>query len=208
MITTIIFDIGRVLITYDWRRFLDEEFADPQITETLYNAFFGHGVWNETDRGVLSEDEMVRAFAVYAPGHEDRIRHFLHVFATKFAQQPYAKEWIRSLKAQGLKVYYLSNYSLQALAANPEVLDFTELMDGGIFSCHVNLIKPDPAIYQCICDKYGLVPAECVFIDDKQVNIDAAIAYGMEHSFVFRGYEDARAKLAQRIGGEPSGNVV
>lgn len=197
MITTIIFDIGRVLITYDWRRFLDEEFHDPEVTEALYDAFFGHGLWNETDRGVLSEEEMVASFAAYAPGHEEKIRHFYRIFATKFRQQPYARDWIRSLKARGLKVYFLSNYSLQALDANPEVLDFTELMDGGVFSCHVKLTKPDPAIYACICDRYALVPEECVFIDDKQVNIDAAIAFGMKHSFVFKGYEDACRRLEE-----------
>ncbi len=196
MITTIIFDIGRVLVTYDWRRFLDEEFGDPQITETLYDAFFGHGLWNELDRGVLSEDALTASFLQYAPAYEAEIRSFIRSFAVRFRQQPYAKDWIRSLKAKGLKVLFLSNYSLQAIEANPEVLDFTELMDGGVFSCHVKLVKPDPAIYRCICERYGLIPSECVFIDDKQVNIDAAIAYGMEHSFVFRGYEDACRTLA------------
>jgi putative hydrolase of the HAD superfamily len=49
-----------------------------------------------------------------------------------------------------------------------------------LVSCEVGLIKPDPAIYQCICDTFSLVAEECVFVDDMAENIEAAIAFGMQ----------------------------
>ena len=199
MIKNVIFDIGRVLIFYNWKQFLLEEFGDQQTADILFDAFFGHGLWNEMDRGVLTEDELTASFLQYAPGYEEQIRSFTRSFAVRFTQHPYTKPWISSLKEQGFGVYYLSNYCQQAIDANPDVLDFTGLMDGGIFSCHVKLIKPDPAIYRCLCEKYGLVPEECVFIDDKQANVDAAIAFGMQ-AFVFKGYDDAERTLESLTG--------
>ena len=67
-------------------------------------------------------------------------------------------------------------------------------MDGGVFSCDVGLIKPEPEIYQLLCSKYGLKMEECVFIDDKQANTDAAKALGMQ-AITFRGYEEAVREL-------------
>ena len=171
-----------------------------RIRRPLWSAFFTHGIWDEVDRGVLSEDELVSRFAVYAPGYEEYIRHFLRTFAEKFEQRPYAKEWIRSLKERSRKVYFLSNYSQQALDANPAALDFIPLMDGGVFSCHEKLIKPDRAIYSRICEKYGLVPSECLFIDDKKVNTDAAEAFGMQ-GLVFRSYEETCSQLEKILAG-------
>ena len=198
MITTVIFDIGRVLVFYDWRKFLLEDLGDPEKVELLYDAFFGHGIWDEIDRDVLPEDELVRRFAVYAPGYEEYIRSFIRTFAVKFQQRPYAKDWIRRLKERGLKVYFLSNYSQQAINVNHEVLDFIPLMDGGVFSCHAKLIKPDPAIYRTICEKYGLIPAQCLFVDDKKVNTDAAEDFGMK-GLVFRNYEEACAQMEELL---------
>ena len=43
-------------------------------------------------------------------------------------------------------------------------------------------------------DTYGLNPDECVFIDDRKVNVDAAKALGM-HGIVFTSYEEAKKEL-------------
>ena len=186
MITTIIFDIGRVLITYDWTKFLEKDFHDAESVAILRDAFFGHGLWNELDRGVMPEDELVTQLAVYAPGREEQIRQFIHTIAAQFEQMPYSKQWIRDLKAGGYAVYFLSNYSHQAISANREVLDFVPLMDGGIFSCDVKLIKPDIAIYRLLIDRFALNPEECLFIDDMPVNVAGAIEAGMQ-GMVFDG---------------------
>ena len=145
---------------------------------------------------MIPEEELIRQLAVYAPGREDQIRDFIHTFAAQFEQMPYSKQWIRDLKERGFAVYFLSNYSHQAINANREVLDFIPLMDGGVFSCDVGLIKPEPEIYQLLCSKYGLRMEECVFIDDKQANTDAAKALGMQ-AITFRGYEEAVRELEE-----------
>jgi putative hydrolase of the HAD superfamily len=60
------------------------------------------------------------------------------------------------------------------------------------------MIKPDLKIYQHICQKFDLVPAECVFFDDRKVNTDAAKTAGMQ-AFVFTTAQKARQDLETLI---------
>lgn len=55
-----------------------------------------------------------------------------------------------------------------------------KLMDGGIMSYEVQLIKPDLIIYQTLMERYDLQPEECVFLDDTKANIDGALRAGMQ----------------------------
>ena len=55
-----------------------------------------------------------------------------------------------------------------------------KLMDGGIMSYEVQLIKPDLVIYQTLIARYDLQPEECVFLDDTKANIDGALRAGMQ----------------------------
>ena len=88
----------------------------------------------------------------------------------------------------GLNVYYLSNYSAFSVAANPDVLNFIPYMDGGVFSFEVKAVKPEPEIYRCLCEKFGLKPEECLFTDDVPANVKGAQACGFQ-GIVFEGYE-------------------
>ena len=51
--------------------------------------------------------------------------------------------------------------------------------DHMIASCDVKLIKPDPAIYTLALDRLDLEAEECVFIDDREVNVNAARKLGI-----------------------------
>ena len=77
---------------------------------------------------------------------------------------------------------------------NPDALEFLEYVDGGILSYRDGVIKPDPAIYRLLLDRYSLNPEECVFLDDIQKNLDAAKAFGI-HTILFRSMEQAREEL-------------
>lgn len=59
-----------------------------------------------------------------------------------------------------------------------EVQGVLDGFDGGVASCEVHINKPDPKIYKALLDKYSLKAAECVFIDDRLENVQAAFALG------------------------------
>ena len=59
-----------------------------------------------------------------------------------------------------------------------EVQGVLDGFDGGVASCEVHINKPDPKIYKALLDKYSLKAEECVFIDDRLENVQAAFALG------------------------------
>lgn len=197
MINTVIFDIGNVLVDFDWGAYISKLF-DEETYLIVKDALFGSKLWNEIDRGVMSRDELLEAFGKRAPGYEEQIRIAFDRVGDSVKQHEYAIPWIEELKSKGLKVLYLSNYSHHVTQCNPSVLSFTDHMDGGVFSCMVKLIKPDHRIYEALFKQYGLKPAECVFIDDNAANIAAANELGL-NTIHFTGYDEAYAKLNSMI---------
>ena len=71
--------------------------------------------------------------------------------------------------------------------------------DGKIVSGFEKLAKPDPRIYKLLFERYSLDPTECVFIDDRQINIDAAMKLGMK-TILFTDHDSVRKKLDEMLG--------
>lgn len=187
MIKNVIFDIGRVLIEFEWEQYLRGLF-DAQTAKIVSDAMWGTEAWNELDRNVLSMDEVMALFIANAPDYAEQIREAVRKMGGCAGMKPYAIDWVKELKSKGYRVYYLSNYFEYLMRERPDVLEFTNYMDGGIFSWQEHIIKPDPEIYRRLMQRYQLKPEECVFIDDSPKNIAAANALGI-HGVLFESYE-------------------
>jgi 2-haloacid dehalogenase/putative hydrolase of the HAD superfamily len=100
---------------------------------------------------------------------------------------------IHALKAQGHRLYFLSNmpagYAAQLVQVNP----FFSQFEAGIFSAHVQQIKPLPEIFATAQARWPL-QGQPVFIDDVQHNIDAAGRHGWR-GILFKSPEQLRADL-------------
>ena len=96
-----------------------------------------------------------------------------------------AKEFCRRRREEGYGMYVLSNACNRFHTYFPERFG-CELFDGILVSSDVHLIKPDVRIYELLCETYGLLAQECVFIDDRPENVEAAIRIGMK-GIVFEG---------------------
>ena len=169
----IIFDIGKVLIDFDFEDYAGS-LLPAESADAVTKAMWGNPCWIELDRGVLPVEEVLQKFIACAPDHEWEIRH---VFS-QLGRIPHLKDttipMIEELKRRGHRVFYLSNYFEFLMHAAPDVLRFTRLTDGGIFSCHEKLVKPEPEIYERLCERYGISKADCVFIDDSPTNVKGA----------------------------------
>lgn len=89
---------------------------------------------------------------------------------------PEMYDLIRTLRGKGLSTALLSNS--WGTDGYPRE-DFAALFDAVVISAEVGMRKPEPRIFRHACGLLGRDPAECVFIDDVQANVDAAIACGM-----------------------------
>ena len=192
MIRNIVFDIGNVLVAFRWHEFLQEAGLTDEEIDRVAAATVYTKEWNEMDRGVLSEEEVFDAFVSNDPEIGDMIRRVFSNIDGMLKQFDYTKGWIEDLKKRGFKVYCLSNMSYKAVDECAEALNFIPLLDGAILSCDVKLCKPNPEIYKLLFTEFGLVPGECLFIDDLEKNINAAIACGMKgHVFKDKATADA-----------------
>lgn len=90
------------------------------------------------------------------------------------------------------------NYSRYLRIQVPQTIDFLPYMDGSVFSCGVELLKLDLKIYRVLCEQYGLIPGGCLFIDDRQENVDAAIQFGMK-SIRFENYEKSYGMIMKLL---------
>lgn len=176
MIDTIIFDVGRVLVNWDYESYLKRFAFGPEKTKAIAAATFEGPYWRQFDRGILAPEEIVKGFCSLAPEYTEEIKEvFAHCEET-ITPLPYAESWVRSLKEKGYRLYILSNYS------------------GDLFSYTCHLTKPEPEIYQHLIQKFSLTPDRCVFLDDTRANVEAAEQAGI-HGIHFTGYEDGVSQL-------------
>lgn len=194
-IDTVVFDIGNVLTDYAWEEWLKDAGFSPDVSGRIAQAAFLAPAWKEIDRGVLTKEEIVDGFVRNDPAIEAEIRAvFSRSMHGLVKKRDSAIPWIRALKAAGLRVLYLSNFSECAHTECAEALDFLPETDGGILSFRERLIKPDEAIYRLLFDRFGVTPARAVFIDDRRENVEAAVSCGMR-GIVFETQEQAEREL-------------
>lgn len=198
MVDTIIFDIGSVLVDWNYRTFLDKMFKSEDARNAVRKCLFENPMYAEFDRGVLEEEEVLRKCISLEPKYEKEIRFAFKHIGKCVVQRDFVKSWILDLKSRGYRVIYLSNYSHNCLKQNKKQLDFLSLMDGGVFSCYVKMAKPDLRIYKLMIDKFNLIPENCVFIDDKNDNIVAGEKCGIE-GILYMNYEQAVESLEQTL---------
>ena len=196
MITTLIFDIGNVLADFIWEEYYRSFGFTEEILDRLAKATVKDPMWNEYDRGVMTDEEVLQGFIDNDPGIEREIRLTLKDVGAMVRRNDYAIPWIKELQGKGYRCLYLSNFSEKARKECAASMDFLPYMDGGILSYQDKVIKPMPEIYQLLIDRYELVPEECVFLDDTVRNLEAAQKFGI-HTIHFTSQEQAIRELRE-----------
>lgn len=102
--------------------------------------------------------------------------------------------WQLQLKQRGLRTAILSNMGDSVLENIKHTFDWLDRFDVLVWSYQIHMVKPDPAIYLHTLRQLGTNPEESLFIDDRQINVDAARALGMP-ALQFSTIERLRADL-------------
>ena len=109
MIDTVIFDIGNVLVDFCWEEYVQSFGYLQTIEEAVSFAVFQSGVWQEYDKGILTDEEIVNLMVQKAPKCEKEIREVNKNFKGCIKAFSYSENWIQTLNSQGIHTYYLSN---------------------------------------------------------------------------------------------------
>lgn len=104
--------------------------------------------------------------------------------------------WQLELKQRGLLTAIVSNMGDTVHRAMARELDWLGRFDVLVWSYQLGITKPDRRIYDYVLEKLGTEAEEVLFLDDRPVNVEAAIALGMKglvFSNVDRLCEDLKA---------------
>lgn len=196
MIRNIVFDIGNVLTDFRWKEFLADKGFDREMIRRIAKASVESPLWKEIDRGVWDREKLMEEFVKLDPEIEEEIRRAYDNVHGMVTPRDYAIPWVKELQEKGYRVYYLSNFSDKAYVECADALEFIPYTDGGILSYREGMVKPDPQIYRCLLERYGLKAEECVFLDDLEDNVEAARGVGFS-GIVFENKKQAERELAR-----------
>lgn len=184
-IDTVIFDIGNVLVHFDWVGYLKSLGFDETTYEHVADAMFRNEDWITGDLGLVTTEEWLQLFIDNDPAYETQIRKTFARFGASIVPYEFTEQWIQYFRRNGMKIYYLSNYSEELYRQSQEALAFLEEFDGGIFSWKEKCIKPDRCIYERLLSRYDLDPKHALFFDDREENVNAFMELGV-HGVVFQ----------------------
>jgi 2-haloacid dehalogenase len=177
---TVVFDVGNVLIRWD-PQLLYRDLIPDEEKRRWFMANVCTAAWNiEQDRGRSWEDGVALLVKSH-PEWEREIRAYderWHDTVPGLVEDSVAV--LDELKAKGEKVYAITNFSREKWAECLIRFPFLTSFDGVVVSAHEQLVKPDPAIFHVLLQRYDLPPAGCIFIDDSARNIESARGVGMQ----------------------------
>jgi len=121
---------------------------------------------------------------------DDMRRHVIRV-------KPGMMELVEELTKKYYRVAMLSNVTSSRAIAIRE-LGIYEPFNPAVLSCEIGCSKPDKKAYKILLEKLGNVPArKCIFIDDKQDNIDVAKELGFD-AILFTSCDELKIALGKR----------
>lgn len=194
---TVVFDLGGVLVDWDPRYLLRKVMPGREAEmETILADVINHE-WNlQRDTGDSWPDAIVELERAY-PQWADIFRAYdARWVETVGGQKEATVTILRELKAQGVPLYALSNWSAEKFPHAEEMFDWLSLFDGVVVSGRVGLIKPHREMFEYLMDTYDLRADDLFFIDDNEPNVVAARSYGI-HTHHFSQAAALRSELIE-----------
>lgn len=176
--SVVVFDIGGVLV--DWQphlayvRELGEDGARAFLDRIDFHSLNVRGDGGERFADLaqsLADPHDRRRLADY-------VALYQHTVGTRIEGS-----WalLDRLKAREVPVHAITNWSAETwpegLKAQPRLADAFGVT---VVSGQEGIMKPDRRIFDILCDRAGVSPADCVFIDDGLHNVEGAKAAGMD----------------------------
>jgi putative hydrolase of the HAD superfamily len=189
-IRAVISDFGGVLTTPLLRSFVAFQDETGISFESLGKAMQRAADENngafplfELEKGRISEVEfldMLRDQLEPELGHRPELHRFRDIYFDALDPNEPMIELMRDLKRRGYRLALLTNNVREWEPLWRSMLPVEEIFELIVDSAFVGMRKPDPEIYELTLERLGAVsPAECIFIDDTDLNCDAARELGM-----------------------------
>lgn len=174
MIKNIVFDFGGVLMDWDPRYYYQGKFETNQQMEDFLTHICTND-WNMQQDAGRSLQEATEEKVAKFPAYEQQIRAYYGQWEQMLKSDIFENTYlVGKLKELGYPLYGLTNWSAETFPIAQRRYGVFQLFDGIVVSGEEKMVKPDPAIYQLLLERYQLHAPETLFIDDNQNNIIAA----------------------------------
>jgi FMN phosphatase YigB (HAD superfamily) len=189
-----VFDIGNVFV--DWNpMYLFRKLFETEEEALWFHSNICTGEWNlEFDAGELYAEGVAKLISRF-PRYWREIQAYDLRWKETFSGVIQGTIDIHDeLVAAEIPTFAITNFSWEKWVTCLDDWAFLEKFDGVVVSGLERLIKPDARIYRVLCERYGMSPESCVFIDDSEPNVIAARKFGMK-AIHFKTPEALRTEL-------------
>jgi 2-haloacid dehalogenase len=193
-ITSVVFDVGNVLVHWDIRKLYASSF-DSQAATDQFCAEVVTPEWHFHHDAGASLSETIPALVQRYPEH----RKLIEAYEPRWMETvgPIVDgmdDLLAELDAASIPMFAITNFSIELwprfVAATPMISKFRDVIVSGAHK----LVKPDPAIYRLALQRFRIAENQAVFIDDRIENVTAATQCGFVGHH-FRNVEKLRAEL-------------
>jgi putative hydrolase of the HAD superfamily len=196
MIKAIVFDYGQVISFPPERKTMERLASMAGVGVEVFEPLLW-GLRGEYDRGTISAREYYGQVLsrLKVTLDEKTIEAMIEIDWRSWENlNPGTVRLMEDVKAAGFILGILSNMPHDFLAFARKKFPLFSLPDVGLFSCEVNLIKPEAAIYRKLLSLVKCPPEEVAFFDDNEDNVKSAAALGI-HASLWKDPETARQDL-------------
>ena len=180
-IENIIFDLGGVLLDWNPEYLYSKIFGKDQKKMDWFLQNICTTEWNMEQDAGRSFKEGTELLLNQYPQYETWIRVFFdrweEMLRGEIDDSVLILNKLNTLNEK--KLYALTNWSAETFPLAIPRFSFLKIFKGIVVSGVENTRKPYPKIYEILLNRYQLKADKCLFIDDNQDNIDAAIDLGM-----------------------------
>ena len=203
-IRAVISDFGGVLTTPLLRSFVafqDETgISFEALGKAMHRAAERNGAYPlfELEKGNLTEEQfldLLRDHLEPELGHRPELHRFRDIYFEALDPNEPMVELMRDLKRRGYRMALLTNNVREWEPLWRSMLPVEQIFELIVDSAFVGMRKPEPEIYELTLERLGAVsPGECIFVDDTDLNCDAARVLGMT-AVNFKTNEQAIAEI-------------
>lgn len=197
--TTILFDMGNVVIDFSPDYILSNYTKDVHLINVLKHAIFLNPIWSKSDGGGVQEDGIfLEAKKCLEPKWHDLARDIIATWYHHITANQKMYHVMRKLKQQGYKLILCSN-AAESFHRYCDNVDAFVFLDAMVVSSDISLVKPHKEFFEYVLKKYDLNAKECFFVDDLISNIKGAYECGID-GYWYNGNVDLFEKFLIHVG--------
>lgn len=181
----VVFDIGNVLIEWQPERYFDAKIGEEQ-RRAMFTDVDLHAMNDRVDSGQNFTTVLAETARAFPKWHAEIMHWHDNWLDLASPAIDHSVRLMEALQKNGVPVFSLTNFGIETYALAATKYPFLHKFDRDFISGHMEVIKPDPQIYQMLEAGSGLSGADLLFADDREDNIDAAAARGWQ-THLFEG---------------------